>query len=315
MFTRAVLGAACLTMLLAPRGAAGASISLSTANVGGGVFSGGGVDTLTSSASAGAGGHRADALTSAETGPQGTNDMRAGARALTTTFDQIARATAEMADAWGCPTDVCGVIGGIPVSFEARIAFEGILDPLIIDLINDIDGTDQASLEVFFQYQFGGGTFNFGACYEPGNAFERAESGCATPIHATYDRADGTSDDLTGGLVFGAGGAVSLAAFLGWELIGNTFEDRMELVTDIRSNDSEVPHILDFFNTFHVEQVSTDPTRPFSSALGRTSLAAAPTVPEPATLTLLAAGLVAAARRLRLRQRTAARDDHGARAY
>ena len=37
---------------------------------------------------------------------------------------------------------------------------------------------------------------------------------------------------------------------------------------DIRSNDSEVPHLLDFFNTVRIQQTSHDPDAVFTSALG-----------------------------------------------
>jgi hypothetical protein len=300
--TRSALVLALLTMLSAPRVVAASSITISTATVGGVVVTGGGPDTLTSSASAGGGNHRADAQTNPHRGLQGTDDMRAGARALTNTFNQVARATAEMSDTWSCPSPgICGVLPtpDMPLQFLAHISFDGVLDPLIVDLVNGIDGTDESSLEVFFQYQFEGGTFSFGACYEPGNAFDRAESGCITPIYATFERGGHPTLDLTSRLVFGNGGAVSFNESLDWQLTNGSFDDRLELITSIRSNDSEVPHILDFFNTFYVAQLSSDPNMPFRSALGRTSVGAVTAVPEPASVVLLLTGLGALGTRRR----------------
>lgn len=270
-----------------------------------------GPDT-SASVSAGAG-HEASAYTDRFNDVVGNVwHLRGGATAATSGADQRARAEAAVEDGWSqCPDGNCGStvpLGGTPMS--SRIIFDGVLDPLIASLIEhpEIVATDSSSLDVFFQYVFPAGTFTFEACYEAGNAFERAESGCGTPLRAEFAAADGRQVDLTSKLVLGINAlgqhTVAFDEARGWSLFNGKWNDSVTMITDIRSNDSEDAHLLNFFNTFRIEQTSNDPSLQFFSALGRTSAAPGSTetpvpVPEPATVSLVLAGLLGAAARRR----------------
>jgi hypothetical protein len=296
------LSVALLAVLGFPGEVAAEPFSMSQVTVGGATVVGGGPQVIVSDAEFVAGpGYSASAYTDRDTiaSPQG---VAGGARSATNGQDQNARAQAFVLDTWRCPANsVCA--STVPIApMIARVAFDGILDPLIAALISGVDGTDESSLSVFFNYVFPGGSFTFNACYEPGPAFERAESGCGTPLEAYISTPADGQLDLTDRVVLGLNTAgqttVAFDYSLSWFSTTVPWDDTLEIITDIRSNDSNAAHLLDFFNTFKIAQMSADPNFMFTSDLGRTSepLPIVSEVPEPGTLLLLGSGLVVVAR-------------------
>lgn len=94
-----------------PRDAVASSFSLSSVNVGTGIVTGGGPDTITSAANVtGGAGHLASANTKLGLAVENpgfvTRHLRGGAKGATTGTGQIARAEASVQDAWNCPNCV-----------------------------------------------------------------------------------------------------------------------------------------------------------------------------------------------------------------
>jgi hypothetical protein len=205
-----------LAVLPAPRDAAADPFSLSKVTVGGGTFSDGGPFDLVTKAEVTAGaGHVASAYTDQLT--RLTNQgLSAGARAGTSGEEQSARAEA--------PSWTPGSARTARSSATSRRWRPHLVGrhPRPAHRLADRRRRRHrsSSLSAFFSYTFPYGTFSFQACYEPGNAFDRAESGCATPLEATLDKSDGTHVDLTNAIVLGVNAlgqtTVAFDFGLGW---------------------------------------------------------------------------------------------------
>lgn len=227
--------------------------------------------------------------------------LTGGVSARTSDADQLAVASAHAENVWRCVEQNCADLGIFQRPMFARVSFDGVLDPLMLTA-PDATTTEEASLELWFQYQFPGGTFEFRACYEVGTPFDRAESGCATFFEASLTDATG-QHDLTDRLVFGPGNAVSFDYAVPWGLGANNWIDSYDIRATVDSTNSTGPHALDFLNTFSVRQTSLDPAFSFATGSGLTTAAVPPVgqVPEAASLALMGTGLLAVARRRRRR--------------